>query len=221
VISTVIFDFDGLILDTEVPVYQSWSRVYADHGAELDLGTWQAIIGTDGFDPAVALEEMLGRRLDWGAIDDGRRRHRDELQSLESVRPGVLDWLASAENQGLNVGIASSSPRDWVTGHLRRLSLEERFGCIYCRDDVGVGVAKPDPAAYLAGLAWFGVLASEAIAVEDSPHGVTAAKRAGMWCVAVPNSLTSGLDFSGADLLLPSLAASSLAAVIGRFDCFD
>jgi HAD superfamily hydrolase (TIGR01509 family) len=218
-IKAVVFDFDGLIVDTEVPVYQSWARVYTDHEVALDLAFWQTIIGTDGFDPAAALEGHVGRRLDWAVIDERRRRHRDELQALEGVRPGVMEWLHDARRFGLNVGIASSSPRAWVVGHLRRLGLADHFQCLRCRDDVGA--AKPDPASYLAVLDHFGVDADEAIALEDSVHGVAAAKAAGMWCVAVPNPLMRGLDFSAADVVVDSLGDLSLTGAADRFGPID
>ena len=206
----MIFDFDGLILDTEVPVYEAWREVYTEHGAELDLVMWQGIIGTAGFDPATHLEERIGRPLDWDSLNPRRRARRDELQAAEELRPGISDWLADAANAGLAVGIASSSPRDWVTGHLGRLGIGEHFSCIRCVDDVGEG--KPSPASYLAVLAAFGVDGSEALALEDSVHGVAAAKAAGMRCVAVPGDLTRDMDFSSADLVVESLDELTLTA---------
>ncbi len=212
-ISVLVFDFDGLILDTEVPVFLAWARVYEEHGVELDFASWQAIIGTD-FDPSLALEERLGRRLEWPSIDERRRRHRDELQAREEMRPGVADWLAAARRLGLRVGVASSSSRAWVTGHLERLGLLGHVGCIRCRDDVGA--AKPDPSSYRAVIAHFGVDPGQALAIEDSAHGVAAAKAAGLWCVAVPSSLTVGLDFSDADVVIASLADVGLEEVLAR-----
>jgi HAD superfamily hydrolase (TIGR01509 family) len=212
VIRALVFDFDGLILDTEVPIFQAWAELYAEHGVELELALWQSIIGTDSFDPVAELERRLGRTLDWAVIDERRRQRRDELQALEAVRPGILGWLAEAKRRGLPVGIASSSPRQWVLDHLDRLGLVEQFACIRCRDDVGE--AKPSPASYRAVLDYFGVAPSEGLAVEDSVHGVAAAKAAGMWCVAVPGPLTRGMDFSGADLVLDSLDQVDLADVL-------
>jgi len=211
-IRALVFDFDGLILDTEVPVFHAWAEVYAEHGVVLELALWQTIIGTDSFDPMAELERRLGRTLDWAVIDERRRQRRDELQALEAVRPGVVEWLAEAKRLGLPVGIASSSPRQWVLDHLDRLGLVGQFSCIRCRDDVGE--AKPSPASYRAVLHYFEVAPSEGLAVEDSVHGVTAAKAAGMWCVAVPGPLTRGMDFSGADLVLDGLDQVGLAEVL-------
>jgi len=115
---------------------------------------------------------------------------------------------------GLKVGVASSSTRDWVRGHLERLGILDSFDCLRCRDDVAS--AKPEPDLYLAVLECVGVLAAEAIAIEDSPNGVLAAKRAGMRCVAIPNSITARLDLGRADLILDSLADVTLPELLSK-----
>ena len=112
--------------------------------------------------------------------------------------------LAGAGHLGLNLAIASSSPRSWVTGHLEALGLLDRFRTIRCRDDVVH--AKPAPDLYLSALAGLGLRADEAIAIEDSPNGSAAAKAAGLYVIAVPNGVTQQLRFDQADLVLPSLA---------------
>ena len=114
------------------------------------------------------------------------------------------------------IRIASSSTGDWVRGHLARLGILDRFECLRCRDDVAH--AKPEPDLYIAVLECLGVGASEAIAIEDSPHGITAAKRAGMRCVAIPNSITARLDLSHADVTLTSLADVTLQQLLRGID---
>ncbi|MHB8467149.1 MAG: HAD family hydrolase, partial [Acidimicrobiales bacterium] len=142
----VVFDFDGTIVDTEEPVYRSWWELWDEHGHELVLADWQAIIGKDSsYDPWTELERRLGRPLD-PSLAQARRDRRDELQAGYDVRAGVLDWLAEADHLGVPVGIASSSPLDWVEGHLDRLGLRERFACLVCCDEVVP--AKPDPTSY-------------------------------------------------------------------------
>ena len=132
----------------------------------------------------------------------------------QKLLPGVVEHLEAAKSIGLKLGVASSSTRDWVTGHLARLGILGRFDCVRCRDDVAN--AKPDPDLYIAVLECLGVLASEAIAVEDSPNGVMAAKRAGLRCVAIPNSITARLDLGQADVILGSLADVTLAELLRR-----
>jgi HAD superfamily hydrolase (TIGR01509 family) len=211
----VVFDFDGLILDTEVPVYDAWQAIYAEHGHTLDFDKWAQCIGThDVFDPAVDLAALCGRDLDCAALTARHRADCDALIARESLRPGVRAYVQEARRLGVRLGVASSSSRAWVEGHLTRLGLREHFEVVRCRDDVKV--VKPDPALYLAVLEATGIPARDAVALEDSPNGVWAAKRAGLACVAVPNPLTARLDLSHADFTLPSLAEVPLAALLAR-----
>ena len=214
-IRAVIFDFDGLILDTEEPVYRSWLEVYEAHGEELPFERWVQIVGstTTGFHPQHHLEERLGRSLPKEVLDR-RIGRRTAMVLAQKLLPGVVEHLEAAKSIGLKLGVASSSTRDWVTGHLARLGILGRFDCVRCRDDVAN--AKPDPDLYIAVLECLGVLASEAIAVEDSPNGVMAAKRAGLRCVAIPNSITARLDLGQADVILGSLADVTLAELLRR-----
>jgi len=211
-----VFDFDGLILDTEEPVYRSWLEVYQAHGEELPFERWVQIVGstTTGFHPQYHLEERLGRPLPKEVLDR-RIGRRTEMILAQAVLPGVVQHLDAARERGLKLGVASSSTREWVAGHLARLGILERFECLRCRDDVAN--AKPEPDLYLAVLECLGVDASEAIAIEDSPNGVAAAKRAGMRCVAIPNSITARLDLSEADITLTSLAELTLGQLLERF----
>jgi len=211
----VVFDFDGLILDTEVPVYDAWQTIYAEHGQTLQFDKWAQCIGThDVFDPAVELATLCGRTLDCAALTERHRVDCDALIAHETVRPGVRDYVLEARRLGIRLGVASSSSRQWVDGHLTRLGLREHFEVLRCRDDVKI--VKPDPALYLAVLEATGLSATDAVAIEDSPNGVWAAKRAGLKCVAVPNALTARLDLAHADLRLDSLAEVPLAELLAR-----
>jgi HAD superfamily hydrolase (TIGR01509 family) len=215
VIRAIVFDFDGLILDTEEPIYQSWLEVYRAHGEELPFERWIQIVGstTAGFHPQHHLEERLGRPLPQEVLER-RIGRRTEMILANPVLPGVLETIAAARQMGLKLGVASSSTADWVRGHLARLGMLDQFDCVRCRDDVAH--AKPEPDLYVAVLECLGVAASDAIAIEDSPNGVAAAKRAGMLCVAIPNSITARLDLSQADLLLNSLAEVSVGDLLER-----
>ncbi|HKV86836.1 MAG TPA: HAD-IA family hydrolase [Candidatus Dormibacteraeota bacterium] len=201
----VVFDFDGLILDTEEPIYRSWLEVYEAHGVELPFERWILTVGsTDtAFHPQRHLEERLGRPLPKEVLDR-RAGRRTELILANRVLPGVVAHLDRARELGIKVGLASSSTQEWVRGHLARLGILDRFECLRCRDDVAR--AKPEPDLYIAVLECLGVAAAEAFAVEDSPNGVAAARRAGLRCVAIPNSITERLDLTEADVLVRSLA---------------
>jgi HAD superfamily hydrolase (TIGR01509 family) len=211
----LIFDFDGLILDTEGPVYRSWLEVYEAHGEALPFERWVQVVGstTAGFHPQHHLEERLGRPLSQ-AVLDGRIGRRTEMILAEPLLPGIVQHADAARSLGLKLGVASSSTREWVSGHLERLGILDRFDCIRCRDDVTH--AKPAPDLYLAVLDCLGVSATEALAIEDSPNGVMAAKSAGLRCVAIPNPITARLDLSQADLVLQSLADMTLPDLLER-----
>ena len=216
-IRAVVFDFDGLILDTEEPVYRSWLEVYQAHGEELPFERWVQIVGstTIGFHPQHHLEERLGRPLPKEVLDR-RIGRRTEMILANHLLPGVVQHIEAAKAAGLKVGVASSSTKEWVRGHLARLDILDRFDCLRCRDDVAN--AKPEPDLYIAVLDCLGVAAAEAFAIEDSPNGVLAAKRAGMRCVAIPNSITARLDLGQADVLLGSLAEVTLAELLKKVE---
>jgi HAD superfamily hydrolase (TIGR01509 family) len=205
-IHAVIFDFDGVILDTEAPEFQTWQEIYQAHGCELALEVWATGLGTsaDAFDPYMHLEVQAGCPIDREAIQQLRRQRYHELLGAKAVLPGVREYIVDAKRLGLRLGVASSSSRQWVVGHLTELGLSAYFDCIKCRDDVQR--VKPDPALYQAAVAALALRPSQAIALEDSPNGIAAAKRAGLFCVAVPNPLTRQLSLAHADLMVSSLA---------------
>lgn len=209
-----MLDFDGTVLDTEESLYRAWSEVWDEHGHSLALFDWQRNIGTeDVFDPLAELEHRLGHRLN-PDIDDRRRIRRDEIQAGLGPRPGVVRWLSDARASDIPVGIASSSPREWVEGHLDRLGLRSFFSCLACRD--GEVPAKPAPTSYLLACEQLGSDPSRSVAVEDSPHGVAAAVAAGLFTVAVPHRLTADLDLSAADLVAHSLDDVTLSDTLAR-----
>jgi HAD superfamily hydrolase (TIGR01509 family) len=211
----LIFDFDGLILETEGPIYQSWVELFQEYGAELPFEVWATIIGTsdlEHFDPISKLEEQTGRKLDRDNIAPRRSAREIELVYAQPILPGVVDKLESAQKTGLKLGIASSSDRKWVEGHLTRLGLIDYFEVIHTSDDVTY--TKPDPELYLLALKSLGLKPAEAIVFEDSPNGVTAAQKAEIFTVVVPNPLTRQLPLDHADLRLESLAAMPLDEII-------
>lgn len=209
----IVFDFDGLILDTETPDFRAWQEVYEAHGRSLTLEEWAAAVGSlGGFDPYATLERRVGRALDWDRIDEARRTRFSELMSDARPMPGVEALLIEAREAGLGLAVASSSTRAWVSGYLERFGLGLSFDRLSCRDDV-VSV-KPDPALYLGALRALGVEAREAMAIEDSPNGILAAKRAGLVCVAVPNALTRRLALGEPDVVLDSLEGVTLQSLM-------
>ncbi|HKY79114.1 MAG TPA: HAD family phosphatase, partial [Anaerolineales bacterium] len=112
-IKALIFDFDGLIVDTELPDYESWQQVYRQHGCELAVEAWGQIVGGTGasdFDPHSHLERLCGQELDREEIWINRRKLYLDSITQQPILPGVLEILESAERLGLGLGVASSSP---------------------------------------------------------------------------------------------------------------
>jgi len=206
----VIFDFDGTILDTESPTFHAWQRVYDAHGQLLTFEEYSAAIGSDynAFDPRRTLEERCGRQLDWERLDAERRSGCLQVISSQPPLPGICQLLEEARELKLRCGIASSSPSEWVRGHLDRMGLLKWFDFISCAEN---GCPpKPSPEVYLRTLTGLGVSATEALAIEDSPNGVRATQRAGIRCVVVPNQLTRKMHFPERVKVLTSLEEFSL-----------
>jgi HAD superfamily hydrolase (TIGR01509 family) len=216
VIKALVFDFDGLIVETEEPIFRAWQRIYREHGQELPLELWVTIIGTASgpFDPIRHLEERVGRPLDRQRFDQLERRYYEEATAMQRLMPGVAEYLQDARRLRLGVGIASSSRRAWVVGHLQRFAIADAFDVIVCREDVTQ--TKPDPQLYLEAVERLRVMPGEALALEDSTNGIAAARAAGLHCVAVPTVMTAGLDLSRADLTIASLGAVPLADLLAQ-----
>jgi HAD superfamily hydrolase (TIGR01509 family) len=213
-IQAVVFDFDGLILDTETHEYRVLEAIFKEHQAELPLEVWGQCVGThaSAFDAYAYLEECIGRPVDREVIKQQRIANFNRRIQNEQALPGVEAYLQAAKGLGLKIGLASSSRREWVMRFLTQLNLTDYFACIRTAEDVER--VKPDPTLYLRALECLGVEPQRAIAFEDSPNGTLAAKRAGMKCVIVPNHVTSALTFGEHDLRLVSMAEMELERVI-------
>jgi HAD superfamily hydrolase (TIGR01509 family) len=201
----LVFDFDGVILETEGAELRTWQEIWADHGQSLPVDRYLETVGSSShrFDPHAELEARLGRALDRSLLRARRAARSAELLAGIGPLPGVERCLDEADALGLGLAIASSSDRAWVEGHLARLRLRERFHRILCRGDVAR--VKPAPDLYAAAVAALGARPADAIALEDSANGIAAAKAAGLVCVAIPTEVTQGMPLEQADLRLRSL----------------
>ena len=191
-IKALIFDFDGTILDTETAEFRRWQELYATHGLELSLSEWQQGIGTWGsYDPWAGLPESVrGRRSEVNSRL--REQILADIREMD-VRPGERAVIGEAHGRGLALAIATSSDRAWVEEWLARHDLARFFPVLSTQDDVAR--VKPDPEVYLKALTGLGVQAHEALAIEDSLNGATAAMAAGMPVVVVPNDVTASQPF--------------------------
>lgn len=200
----VVFDFDGLILDTETPEFHAWCSVFSHYGVALELTEWAKCVG--GGNPPWQVDQhllSLVPSVDLKEIKRHAHEIRDAILIDLKLQPGALAAFDLLDEQGIPYGIASSSRSLWVEGFLANHGLRHRFTVIKTWDMVGA--KKPEPILYLAACEALGILPEKSVAFEDSPNGILAAKRAGMTAVAIPNSVTQNFDLSQADLHLHSL----------------
>jgi len=209
----VILDFDGLIVDTELSIFEEWQRVYRRHGQELGLDLWQQTVGSHAvFQPAEHLARLTGQALDLGALRDEVERHHHRRCGEQPLLPGVEPLLNDALEAGLGTAVASSSSAGWVESWLVHHGIRDRIGNVCTRDDVER--VKPAPDLFLLAARRLGASPEDCIVFEDSPNGARAAVAAGMACVVVPNTVTEGLRFPEGPLRLPSLAARTLKEIV-------
>lgn len=212
-IKGIIFDFDGLIFDTETHQYHVYQEIFGEYGSELPISRWQEEIGTHtGFSPFQYLEEKIQKAIDQDAIRmDFKKRFHEKLKG-EVAREGVEEYLKEAKKLNLKIGLASSSNYQWVSSHLQNLKLFDYFDCIKTSDDVLK--VKPDPSLYLKASECLGLNVNECLVFEDSANGALAAKRAGMYCAIIPNEVTCTMDFCQVEHRMDSMADMPLPEVI-------
>jgi HAD superfamily hydrolase (TIGR01509 family) len=213
--AALIFDFDGLLMDTESTSLESWRYEWQQWGLSLDAATFFAEHGGDLTEQRYAdLAAAVGPAYDQSLSDRRRGARRAELNASLDLLPGLRGWLSEARRAGIRLAIASSSPRDWVAGHLSRVGAEREFEAFACGDEVAA--PKPAPDVYRLVLAKLGLDGDQGVAVEDTPHGVAAAQAAGLRCVAIPNRFAAPSRFAAADLVLESASQLSLGETLER-----
>ena len=205
-ISAVLFDFDGVLVDTEWAIYQSWKRVFEGHGQHLPLDIYTRCIGSDfaTWSPKTHLEELTGRAFDWHDLDARRQEEIMKELSHERAMHGAGDLLGALTAAAMPTAVVSSSSHHWVDGWLDKLGLSAHFQTTVCRGDAPR--IKPAPDLFLEAAKRLSVAPEHCLVIEDSFNGLKAAKAAGMAVWVVPNRVTEGLDFSAADRVFRSLA---------------
>ncbi len=212
-IAAVVLDFDGLIVDTETPIFEAWLAAYRRRGCSVGLDEWQHALGTHGgFDPLERLDALVGGSLDREAVLAEVKEATDAGCEGQPLLPGVLALLSDARALGLGRAVASSSSRGWVDGWLGRHGIRDLVNVVVARDDVRR--VKPDPELFLLAASRLRKAPGACVVFEDSPNGMRAALAAGMRCVAVPSALTRPLVRPEVDLVLGSLAERPLAEVL-------
>ena len=208
--AALLFDFDGLILDTETPEYHAWREIYSAHGHELELELWAQAIGTHGgFDPVAELMRRTDGHVHDDVLDGAIQRAQARLDA-ELLRPGVESLWEQADEAGIPRAVVTSSTTDWVTDNLGRFHMHEGWAAIVSANG-DAERAKPRPTLYLEACDLLEVPPAEAVVIEDSPNGVAAARAAGIPVIAVPNEVTASLDLSAADVTVETLQGLTLA----------
>ncbi len=206
VFSAVLFDFDGVLVDTEWAIYQSWKRVFEGHGQHLPLEIYTRCIGSDfaTWSPKTHLEELTGLAFDWHDLD--ARRQEEILKDLthEGAMHGAAVFIEKLSAIGMPQAVVSSSSHRWVDGWLEKIELAGHFQTTVCRGDAPR--IKPAPDLFLEAASRLAVAPECCLVIEDSLNGLKAAKAAGMAVWVVPNRVTKSLDFSPADRVFRSLA---------------
>jgi len=133
----IILDFDGLVLDSETPLFDIWADIYSSHGEQLSLDDWQPALGTQGgFDPFGELVRRTQQSIDHGGLVDHVSREHWSRCADEPLLPGVRDRLEEARALGIGTAVASSSSAAWVRPWLDRHDLSALTDVICTRDDV-------------------------------------------------------------------------------------
>jgi HAD superfamily hydrolase (TIGR01509 family) len=198
----VVFDMDGLLLDTEVLWQRAEAELFRRHGAEYTIADALAVMGTSFDLTARYFAERLGEPTHRGAalVDELRVLMLDELRREVAARPGAVELVERLRNR-VPLALASNSSRPLVEAALRTAGLTDAFDAIVTADDVPH--PKPAPDLYLLACERLGVQPGEALALEDTAPGIAAAKAAGLTCIAVPQFAET--DASAADRIIDSL----------------
>ncbi|MFP4363268.1 MAG: HAD family hydrolase [Spirochaetia bacterium] len=217
-IKALIFDFDGLIIDTEGVIFEVWEDFYQSYGQSIPRDSWLKCIGSTNahFDPYTHLEETGGIKLIRKEVEERIRKTIEKRLRTEPLRPGVQDYLKEARSLGLPMAIASSSSLEWVTTLLNSHGIDHFFSVIKTKDHVSQ--VKPSPELFLKAARGLSEKPENTLVFEDSYHGVVAAHKAGSKCTAVPNFMTKTQDFSLADRVINSMEEIPLTKLISGIE---
>ncbi|WP_064094476.1 HAD family hydrolase [Rossellomorea aquimaris] len=209
----IVFDFDGLMIDTESVWFDAFRDTLNElHDVEIELERYSSCIGTDDAPLFSYYTELVGEEIDSELITEMVEKRYHERMSDPQLREGVMDYLEAAKKQGLKIGLASSSSRKWVLSYLEKCNVKGYFEVIKGKEDVEK--VKPDPALYREAVKELGLMPQEVVAFEDSLNGSKAAIEAGLFCVIVPNPVTSHLPFEGYHGRLATMKEKGLIEVL-------
>lgn len=208
----IIFDCDGILVDTEELKYQAWERALKTRGLSLSRKFYLSLIGQTGLSILNHLEKEYRVTLDPIIVNEKNNLYwAMQKEGVKSIEPmiSVLDWaIKKREKKELLLGVASSASKNEVLFNLNYLNILDSFDIVLSgKEDLAKyqnphGVNKPYPYIYLEISFRLGLQPNECLVFEDSEAGVCSAKKAGCYVIAVPNRWTIQQEFSKADLLI-------------------
>jgi HAD superfamily hydrolase (TIGR01509 family) len=203
-IQAILFDLDGLMVDSEPHSLASWKQVLAERGVNADRLTLDSILGLHINETARTLIEQYHLPDTAPGLAGAKTEYQiAHLDGNVTPKPGLIELLDEADRRGLKKAVASSGIGRYVEAVLRAAGLRDRFSVIITVDQVARG--KPAPDVFLAAARVLNVEPQFCLVLEDAPAGVQAAKAAGMMCIAVPACDVTQLDLSQADRVVASL----------------
>lgn len=204
-IKAIIFDLDGVLLDSVGRDIAITVQVFNNFGYSITQSDEQYIIGWHPADRITVFAEKfdISPEEQQLIVEDEKRLYRELWDSTSKLLPGVKECLDTMKNKGLTLALATTSTGESVSKFLQKFQLHGYFSLILTREDVFT--RKPNPEVYTKAWNELGYKSEEMIVVEDTEIGVRAAKSAGLPCVAVPNDYTKAQDFSGADYVIKSI----------------
>jgi HAD superfamily hydrolase (TIGR01509 family) len=214
-VRAVVFDLDGLLIDTEPVFREAAARLLAGHGLPPDPAFMQSIMGVPGRDALPRFRDHFRLTVPLDEVESGYRHFF--LEVLRSgpapLMPGAQELLIALEGRGVPKAIATSSGRDYVRVVFGPHGLFDHFRFVLTCEDVTHG--KPHPEVYELAARRLGLLPAEVLVLEDSPVGMRAAKAAGCRCVVVPHEQTPRAELAPADAVVESLASCELWRMVG------
>lgn len=212
-VKALVFDLDGTIIDTEKSLFESYRQAFLYYEYDLTLDVWGKWVGGVGT-PKKACDyvaKQTGLEINFEKIQEIHKETFFQLIKKEKPLPGVLEMLEAGKLAGFRIGLATNSPSSWANYFLDTLKIREYFDNVFTSDHVKQ--PKPAPEIYKKSVAYFNVEPKEAIAFEDSVIGSLAAKRANLFTIAIPSTLTKEATFDHVDLQVDSMKHVDLHAL--------
>lgn len=215
-LKALVFDFDGVIVDTEsqwYDIYKNWLK--QDFGYDLQLVDYLVCVGASSKQLFYFLEQEIGKKLNIKDYEDELMKQFIEQSSNLPPMQGVIKLIEEAVQKGLKIAIATSATRRKPEFHLQRLNILKYFD-VLSTAELSEHI-KPAPDIFIKAAQMLNVTNDECLVIEDSKNGLLGAMRADMKCLIVPNKITKNSDFQGCYKMVDSLSNVVLDQIIEDF----